>query len=71
MIPPNEKVRKSLAMTVRQYPEIVEFFNLWKQTELERLPYSGENAAIQAGRSQVLMEIVKLLNQPTHTDRSV
>jgi hypothetical protein len=54
---------ESLAMAVRQYPEIVKFINLWKQTELERLPYAGENAAIQAGRSQILMEIAKLVNE--------
>ena len=61
MIRPNENVVKALALMVRQYPEVLEWFEEWQRSELERLPYAGENSAVQAGRSQVLIEQVKLL----------
>jgi hypothetical protein len=63
MIRPNDNVVKALALMVRQYPEVLEWFVEWQQSELERLPYAGENGAVQSGRSQVLIEQVKLLKQ--------
>lgn len=59
----DEQVTDRLTQLVRHSPEVLEWFEQWAQTELERLPYSGANHAIQAGRTQVLMEQVKFLRQ--------
>lgn len=60
---PDDKVIKSLAFAVRQNPEILDWIESWCEQELERLPYSKDNWAVQAGRSQVLMELRKLLTE--------
>lgn len=67
MIQPTDNVWKALAITVRQYPELHHWIRDWQVSELDRLPYAGQNSAVQSGRCQVLMELVKLLNNAPDT----
>jgi|LauGreDrversion4_2_1035121.scaffolds.fasta_scaffold398065_2 hypothetical protein len=60
MIRPDPKVIKAFAVTVRQYPEILDFLKDWRMHELEQLPQAVNNPALQQGRCQVLGEIYKL-----------
>lgn len=71
MIRPDEKVVKALAMTVRQYPEILEFLGEWRTRELEQLPRVLTNTAVSQGRCQVLSELFKLASDaPDHAAKS-
>lgn len=63
MIRPDEKVVKALAIMVRQYPELAEFFAAWRMHELEQLPSALNNAALMQGRCQVLGELHKLVKE--------
>ena len=63
MIRPDEKVVNALAIMVRQYPELVEFFAAWRMHELEQLPSALNNAALMQGRCQVLGELYKLVKE--------
>lgn len=61
MIRPDERVIKALAVTARQYPEVLEFLRDWRQHELEQLPMAVNNPAPLQGRCQVLGELYKLV----------
>lgn len=63
MIRPDQKVIKALAITVRQYPEVLEFLRDWRQHELENLPFAVSNSTVSQGRCQVLSEIYKLAQE--------
>ncbi len=59
MIRPDDKTVKSMALAIRQYPEILSFLNAWRIHELENLPSAINNAAVSQGRCQVLGELYK------------
>lgn len=61
MIRPDERVIKALAVTARQYPEVLEWLRDWRQHELEQLPMAVNNPAPLQGRCQVLGELYKLV----------
>lgn len=63
MINPEPKIIQALAITVRQYPEILQWVEGWKQRELDTLPHAVNNPALAQGRCQVLQEISNLLKQ--------
>jgi hypothetical protein len=63
MIRPDQKVIKALAVTARQYPEVVEWLRGWRQHELEQLPLAVNNPAPLQGRCQVLGELYKLVSE--------
>lgn len=71
MIRPDEKVTKALAITVRQYPELLEFLNEWRSKELENLPQAVNHVSVLQGRCQVLNELYKFAEQaPDHAAKS-
>jgi hypothetical protein len=59
MIRPEPETVKSMAMAVRQYPELLKFFDAWRTHELENLPNALNNPAVSQGRCQVLGELLK------------
>lgn len=61
MIKPGTHVIKSLASVARTYPEVVEWLEEWRMSELERLPQAVANPAVFQGRCQVLNEVVDLV----------
>jgi hypothetical protein len=61
VIRPDERVIKALAVTARQYPEVLEWLRDWRQHELEQLPMAVNNPAPLQGRCQVLGELYKLV----------
>lgn len=63
MIRPDERVTKALAVTARQYPEVLEWLRDWRQHELEQLPIAVNNPAPLQGRCQVLGELYKLVKE--------
>lgn len=63
MIRPDPKVIKALALSVRQYPELLDWLKEWRYHELEQLPQAVNNAALMQGRCQVLGEIYKLAKE--------
>ena len=63
MIRPDPKVVKALAITSRQYPEILKYLEDWRMRELEQLPNAISNAALMQGRCQVLGELYKLVKE--------
>jgi hypothetical protein len=63
MIRPDPKVVKALAITSRQYPEILKYLEDWRMRELEQLPNAINNAALMQGRCQVLGELYKLVKE--------
>jgi hypothetical protein len=63
MIRPDPKVVKALAITSRQFPEILGFLESWRMRELEQLPNAINNAALMQGRCQVLGELYKLVKE--------
>lgn len=63
MIKPEPQVVKALALTVRQYPEILEWLKQWEMYELRRLPNAVNNPAVFQGRCQVLSEVVSLAEE--------
>jgi hypothetical protein len=63
VIRPDERVIKALAVTARQYPEVLEFLRDWRQHELEQLPMAVNNPAPLQGRCQVLGELYKLVKE--------
>ncbi len=60
---PDAEVVKVLAFLVKQYPELLDWFENWNLQELKTLPYSLNNPALQQGRCQVLGEITRLLRE--------
>jgi hypothetical protein len=63
VIRPDPKVIKALALSVRQYPELLDWLKEWRYHELEQLPSAVNNAALMQGRCQVLGEIYKLAKE--------
>jgi hypothetical protein len=63
VIRPDERVIKALAVTARQYPEVLEWLRDWRQHELEQLPMAVNNPAPLQGRCQVLGELYKLVKE--------
>ena len=61
MIKPDPHVIKALAAAVRTHPEILEWFEGWRMSELERLPQAVSNPTLFQGRCQVLNEVVDLV----------
>jgi len=59
MIKPDERVRKSMQLIARQFPDFTEFLERWKLHELEQLPDVMENTGIAQGRCKVLKELTK------------
>lgn len=58
---PNADELKQLAAVAKMYPAATTYFREWKDKELEQLPSVTGNTMIAQGRCQVLMELVKLL----------
>lgn len=54
---PDPKVVKALAVTTRQFPEILRWIEEWCEQELEQLPSVLQNTALAQGRCQVLKEL--------------
>jgi len=63
VIRPDPKVVKALALSVRQYPELLDWLKEWRYHELEQLPQVVNNAALMQGRCQVLGELYKLAKE--------
>jgi len=63
VIRPDPKVIKALALSVRQYPELLDWLKEWRYHELEQLPSAVNNAALMQGRCQVLGELYKLAKE--------
>lgn len=63
MMRPDEKVIKAFAITVRQFPELLEFLDQWRMKELEQLPQAINHVAVLQGRCQVLNELYKFAEQ--------
>ena len=58
------EVVRALAVSVRQYPIILEWLGEWRTSELERLPNVGpQTVALAQGRCQVLSELYKLMTE--------
>lgn len=67
MIRPDPKQIKAIAMIAKQFPDLLEYLEMWRLHELETLPSVTNNVALQQGRCQVLGEIVKLVKEaPTN-----
>lgn len=63
MIKPDPKVVKALAVSVRQYPELLDWLKDWRYHELEQLPNAVNNPALLQGRCQVLAELYKFAKE--------
>lgn len=63
MIKPDPKVILALGVTIRQYPELLEWIRSWRMHELEQLPQATHNTAQQQGRCQVLGELERFAAQ--------
>jgi hypothetical protein len=63
MIRPDPKVVRALAVTARQYPEVLEWLRDWRSHELESLPLAKDNLTVMQGRCQVLGELYKLVKE--------
>lgn len=58
------EVVHALAVSVRQYPVILEWLGEWRTSELERLPNVGpQTVTLAQGRCQVLSELYKLMTE--------
>lgn len=63
MIKPSDDVVRALAAFTRSHPALSEWFEAWRQQELDRLPFVAPAAVgVAQGRCQVLTEIHKLLH---------
>jgi hypothetical protein len=63
MIRPDERVMQGLAKLARHNSDVAAWLEQAYRTELERLPYAGENSAVMQGRCQVLGELTKLIKE--------
>ena len=59
MIRPSPEVVKAVAITVRQFPEVLEWLDEWRMHELEQLPNAVNSPAVYQGRCQVLGELYR------------
>jgi hypothetical protein len=54
--------KQSFETLARQYPELGEFLRVWRQEELEKLPYgTAANLDVLRGRVQTLTELQQAL----------
>jgi len=60
---PDPRVIKALAVVVRQYPEVMEWIEEWRNNELGSLPYATNTSALSQGRCQVLCELYKFAKE--------
>ena len=67
MINPKPEVIQSLATVCRQYPEVLNWLQEWRDHELQKLPSVLQNTALAQGRCQVLSEITRLIEQSPET----
>lgn len=67
MIKPEPQVIKSLALAVRQYPELVSWLEAVLAHELKRLPYAVDNPTLFQGRCQMVSEIVDFVRETPAT----
>jgi len=63
VVKPDPKVVKALAISVRQYPELLDWIKEWRYHELEQLPSAVNNPALLQGRCQVLAELYKFAKE--------
>lgn len=63
MIRPDPRIIQALAISVRQYPELLDWLRDWRMHELEQLPIAIQNPALSQGRCQVLGELYKLAKE--------
>jgi hypothetical protein len=63
MIKPEPRVIKSLAMAVRQHPEILEWLDGLLAHEMKRLPYAQDSTAVFQGRCQALVELIEFAKE--------
>jgi hypothetical protein len=63
MIRPEPQVIKSMAMAVRQYPEVTQWLEGVLANEMKRLPYVAENSAVCQGRCQILIELLEFAKE--------
>ena len=64
---PSPEVIQALANTVRQYPEVLEWLEVWSTEELSRLPNATQNTALAQGRCEILIELSKLVKESPET----
>jgi len=60
---PDPNVVKAMALSMRQFPELREWFEGWYRQELEQLPSVGQSVALAQGRCQVLKELHDLIQK--------
>jgi hypothetical protein len=60
---PSPEVIKALAQMEHQYPVVGEWLREWSSDELSRLPNVTQSTALAQGRCQVLLELVKLIDE--------
>jgi hypothetical protein len=60
---PDPRVVKALALTARQFPEVLDWIEGWYRQELEQLPSVGQNVALAQGRCQILKELHDLVKK--------
>ena len=63
MIRPSLQATKSIAYVSKQFPEVLEWLEEWRDHELQKLPSVLQNTALAQGRCQVLSEITKLVKE--------
>ena len=64
MIPLTNQARQSFRQLSRQYPELVEWFRQWEESELKVLPdVEATRQQLVSGRCKVLAELNKLLRE--------
>ena len=63
MIRPSPQVTKSIAYVSKQFPEVLEWLEEWRDHELQKLPSVIQNTALAQGRCLILTEIAKLVKE--------
>jgi hypothetical protein len=60
---PSPEVIKALAQMEHQYPAIGNWLREWGGHELTQLPNVTQSTALAQGRCQVLLELIKLIEE--------
>lgn len=60
---PSPEVIKALAQMEHQYPAVGEWLGEWATHELTQLPNVTQSTALAQGRCQVLLELMKLIEE--------
>jgi hypothetical protein len=60
---PSPDVMKALAQLHNQHPVILEWLQEWGGHELTQLPNVAQNTALAQGRCQVLLELIKFIDE--------